>query len=91
MVANISTVKTRKLGQRRGVLTLTNNVSGQALRLSTIFRKLTSDFQAEWGRSCTEACVVATDRRLGFTALAALRTTLEGGNTLVPPETPATE
>ena len=84
-------MKAWKIGQCLDVLTLTNNVSGRALRLSTIFRKLTSDFQAEWGRSCTEACVVATDRRLGFTALAALRTTLEGGNTLVPPETPATE
>ena len=71
----------------------TNNVSEQALRLSAVFRKVTNGFRVEWGAELYGGVrtVVATGRRQGFTALAALRTTLEGGSILVPPATPAAE
>lgn len=71
----------------------TNNVSEQALRLRTIFRKLTNDFQVEWGTELYGGMrtVVGTGRRQRFTVLAALLTTLEGGSTMVPPATQATE
>ena len=80
MIEGVSTVKARKIRQCLDVLTRTNNVSEQALRLRTIFRKLTNDFQVEWGAELYGGArtVVATDRRQGFTALAVFRTTLEG-------------
>ena len=72
---------------------MTKNVSEQALRLSAVFRKVTKGFRVEWRAELYGGVqtVVATGRRQGFTAPAVLRTTLEGGNTLVPPATPAAE
>ena len=69
----------------------TNNVSEQALRLSVVFRKVTNDFGVEWSAELYGGVrtVVATGRRQGFTALTALRTTLEGGSILAPPANPA--
>ena len=69
----------------------TNNVSEQALRLSVVFRKVTNGFGVEWSAELYGGVrtVVATGRRQGFTALTALRTTLEGGSILAPPANPA--
>ena len=52
----------------------TNNVSEQALRLSTVFRKVTNGFRAAWGAELYGGVrtVVATGRRQGLSALAAL-------------------
>ena len=64
----------------------TNNVSEQALRISAVFRKVTNGFRVEWGAELYGGArtVVAAGRQQGFTALAALRTTLEGDSILAP-------
>lgn len=58
----------------------TNNSSEQALRPSTIFRKVTNCFRSEWGAAffADVRSVVETGRRLGLTALQAIRQTLDG-------------
>ena len=65
----------------------TNNVAEHASRVSAVFRKVTNGFRAEWGAEVYGGVrtVVATGRQQGFTALAALRTTLEGDSILAPP------
>lgn len=71
----------------------TNNVSEQALRMSAVFRKVTNGFRVEWGAELYGGVrtVVATGRRQGFTALAALRTTLEGASILAPLPAPTAD
>ena len=71
----------------------TNNVSEQALRMSAVFRKVTNGFRVEWGAELYGGVrtVVATGRQQGFTALAALRTTLDGDSILVPLPAPCAE
>ena len=71
----------------------TNNVSEQALRMSAVFRKVTNGFRVEWGAELHGGVrtVVATGRQQGFTALAALRTTLEYNSILAPPPAPYAE
>ena len=71
----------------------TNNVSEQALRMSAVFRKVTNGFRVEWGAELYGGVrtVVATGRRQGFTALAAIRTTLEEGSIFAPPPAPSAE
>ena len=71
----------------------TNNVSEQALRMSVDFRKVKNGFQVEWGAELYGGVrtVVATGRQQGFTALAALRTTLEDGSILAPLPAPCAE
>ena len=64
----------------------TNNVSERALRMSAVFRKVTNAFRVEWFMELYGGVrtVVATGRPQGFTALAALRTMLEGDSILAP-------
>ena len=71
----------------------TNNVSEQALRMSAVFRKVTNGFRVEWGAELYGGVrtVAATGRQQGFTALAALRTTLDGDSILVPLPAPCAE
>jgi transposase len=56
----------------------TNNASEQALRPSVIFRKVTNGFRSVWGAKVyADICsLVATARRAGCTALAAIRDAL---------------
>jgi transposase len=62
---------------RRDVAT-TNNESERALRPSVIFRKVTNGFRSQWGAKVyADLCsIVATARRAGHTALAAIRDAL---------------
>ena len=56
----------------------TNNASEQALRMSVIFRKVTNGFRSNWGAKVyADVCsIVATGKRAGMTALAAIRAAL---------------
>ena len=65
----------------------TNNVSERALRPSTIFRKVTNGFRAEWGAELYGAVRsgIAAERLHGLSALGALRATLEGRSLLPAP------
>ena len=65
----------------------TNNVSERALRPSTIFRKVTNGFRAEWGAELYGAVRsgIATGRLHGLSALGSLRATLEGRSLLPAP------
>ncbi len=58
----------------------TNNSSEQTLRPSTTFRKVTNCFRSDWGAEffADVRSVVETGRRLGLTAVEAIRTTLNG-------------
>ena len=62
----------------------TNNVSGQRLRPSVIFRKVTNGFRPAWGaQGYAAACsVTATGTLRRLTAFAAIRTCLAGGSVL---------
>lgn len=48
----------------------TNNGSEQAIRMSTIFRKVTNGFRSEWGRDlfANVRSVVNTGKRQGLSA-----------------------
>jgi transposase len=58
----------------------TNNGSEQTLRPSTTFRKVTNCFRSDWGAEffADVRSVVETGRRLGLTAVEAIRKTLAG-------------
>lgn len=58
----------------------TNNSSEQTLRPSTTFRKVTNCFRSDWGPEffADVRSVVETGRRLGLTAVEAIRKTLRG-------------
>ena len=53
----------------------TNNSSEQAIRMSTIFRRVTNCFRSEWGRDLLAAVrsVVNTGKRQGLTAYQAIQ------------------
>ena len=71
----------------------TNNVSEQVLRMGAVFRKVTNGSRVKWGAESYGGArmVVATGPQQGFTALAALRTTLEGDSILAPLPFPSAE
>jgi transposase len=56
----------------------TNNASEQAIRMSTIFRKVTNGFRSEWGRDLFAAVrsVVNTGKRQGLSAYQAIQKAL---------------
>ena len=56
----------------------TNNSSEHAIRLSTVFRKVTNGFRSEWGRDLFAAVrsVVNTGKRQGLSAYQAIQKAL---------------
>jgi len=56
----------------------TNNSSEQAIRMSTVFRKVTNGFRSEWGRDLFAAVrsVVNTGKRQGLSAYQAIQKAL---------------
>jgi transposase len=56
----------------------TNNASEQAIRMSTIFRKVTNGFRSEWGRDLFAAVrsIVNTGQRQGLSAYQAIQKAL---------------
>ncbi|MEL6500099.1 MAG: IS66 family transposase [Cyanobacteria bacterium J06623_1] len=70
-----------------GTVPPTNNSSEQAIRMSTIFRKVTNGFRSEWGRDLFAAVrsVVNTGKRQGLSALKAIQTALSPGLSLFQP------
>jgi transposase len=56
----------------------TNNSSEQAIRMSTVFRKVTNGFRSEWGRDLFAAVrsVVNTGKRQGLSAFQAIQRAL---------------
>jgi len=65
----------------------TNNSSEQALRLSTIFRKVTNGFRSDWGRDLFAAVrsVVNTGQRQGLSAFQAIQRALSPSGSLFGP------
>ncbi len=65
----------------------TNNSSEQAIRMSTLFRKVTNGFRSEWGRDLFAAfrSVVNTGARQGLSALQSIETALSPGESLFQP------
>jgi transposase len=56
----------------------TNNSSEPAIRMSTVFRKVTNGFRSEWGRDLFAAVrsVVNTGKRQGLSAYQAMQKAL---------------
>ncbi len=56
----------------------TNNSSEQAIRMSTVFRKVTNGFRSDWGRDLCAAVrsVVNTGKRRGLSAFQAIQKAL---------------
>ena len=65
----------------------TNKSSEQAIRMSTVFRKVTHGFRSEWGRDLFAAVrsVINTGKRQGLSALKAIQTALSPGLSLFQP------
>jgi transposase len=65
----------------------TNNSSEQAIRMSTVFRKVTNGFRSNWGRELFAAVrsVVNTGKRQGMSAYQALRKALSPSSSLFEP------
>jgi len=65
----------------------TNNASEQAIRLSTIFRKVTNGFRSDWGRDLFAAVrsVVNTGKRHGLSAFQAIQRALAPMGSLFDP------
>lgn len=65
----------------------TNNSSEQAIRLSTLFRKVTNGFRSDWGRDLFAAfrSVANTGKRQGFTALESIDVALSPDESLFQP------
>jgi len=65
----------------------TNNSSEQAIRMSTIFRRVTNCFRSEWGRDLFAAVrsVVNTGKRQGLTAYQAIQQALSIHGSLFSP------
>jgi transposase len=61
-----------------GSIPPTNNSSEQAIRMSTVFRKVTNGFRSEWGRDLFAAVrsVVNTGKRQGLSAYQAIQKAL---------------
>jgi transposase len=65
----------------------TNNSSEQAIRMSTVFRKVTNGFRSEWGRDLFAAVrsVVNTGKRQGLSAFQAIQRALSPIGSLFDP------
>jgi transposase len=65
----------------------TNNSSEQAIRMSTVFRKVTNGFRSEWGRDLFAAVrsVVNTGKRQGLSAYQAIQKALSPLSSLFEP------
>jgi transposase len=65
----------------------TNNSSEQAIRMSTVFRKVTNGFRSEWGRDLFAAVrsVVNTGKRHGLSAYQAIQKALSPTGSLFEP------
>ena len=65
----------------------TNNSSEQAIRMSTVFRKVTNGFRSDWGRDLFAAVrsVVNTGKRQGLSAYQAIRKALSPLSSLFEP------
>ncbi|BAY80252.1 transposase IS66 (plasmid) [Nostoc linckia NIES-25] len=65
----------------------TNNSSEQAIRMSTVFRKVTNCFRSQWGRDLFAAVrsVVNTGKRQGLTAYQAIQKALSTNGSLFSP------
>lgn len=65
----------------------TNNSSEQAIRMSTVFRKVTHGFRSAWGKDLFAAVrsVVNTGKRQGLSALKAIQIALSPGLSLFQP------
>ena len=65
----------------------TNNTSEQAIRLSTVFRKVTNGFRSDWGRDLFAAVrsVVNTGKRQGLSAFQAIQRALSPLGSLFEP------
>jgi transposase len=65
----------------------TNNSSEQAIRMSTIFRKVTNGFRSDWGRDLFAAVrsVVNTGKRQGLSPFQAIQKALSPGASLFDP------
>ena len=65
----------------------TNNASEQAIRLSTVFRKVTNGFRSQWGRDLFAAVrsVVNTGKRHGLSAYQAIQKALSPIGSLFEP------
>jgi transposase len=65
----------------------TNNSSEQAIRMSTVFRKVTNGFRSEWGRDLFAAVrsVVNTGKRHGLSAFQAIQRALSPIDSLFEP------
>jgi transposase len=64
----------------------TNNASEQAIRMSTLFRKVTNGFRSDWGKDLFAAVrsVVNTGRRQGLSALQAIERAISGQSLFQP-------
>ncbi|MEL6353749.1 MAG: IS66 family transposase [Cyanobacteria bacterium J06627_28] len=64
----------------------TNNSSEQAIRMSTLFRKVTNGFRSDWGKDLFAAVrsVVNTGKRQGLSALQSIQTVLSGRSLFQP-------
>lgn len=58
----------------------TNNSNEQAIRMSTIFRKVTNGFRSDWGKDLFAAVrsVVNTGKRQGLSALQSIQMAISG-------------
>jgi transposase len=65
----------------------TNNASEQAIRMSTVFRKVTNGFRSDWGRDLFAAVrsVVNTGKRHGLAAFQAIQKALSPRGSLFEP------
>ena len=65
----------------------TNNSSAQAIRMSTVFRKVTNGFRSDWGRDLFAAVrsVVNTGKRRGLSAFQAIQKALSPMGSLFDP------
>lgn len=65
----------------------TNNASEQAIRMSTVFRKVTNGFRSDWGRDLFAAVrsIVNTGKRQGLSAFQAIQKALSPMTSLFDP------
>jgi transposase len=65
----------------------TNNASEQAIRMSTVFRKVTNEFRSDWGRDLFAAVrsIVNTGKRQGQSAFQAIPKALSPMTSLFDP------
>ena len=64
----------------------TNNASEQAIRMSTVFRKVTNGFRSDWGKDLFAAVrsVVNTGKRQGLSALQSIQIAISGRSLFQP-------